>query len=636
MTTLRFKKTASWAFGVIAALSLISTVFFSAVLAQQQPRAANAKEVDAKVLKTAGTAADALPGTWLTYGLSQTEQRYSQMKQIDESNVGKLGLAWSAPLTAEGGRGGTEGTPLMWNNTIYQTMDNSIVYAIDARNGEQKWMYDAKIDPVTARHMCCGTHNRGLAISDGKLILAANDARLIALDAISGKELWQSKVAEINDYYSMTIAPRIAGDKVVIGVGGGEYYIRGFFAAYNLKDGSLAWKFHTVPPAPGKPLEDEAQEKASKTWVGDWAKYGGGGPVWDGLVYDPDTNLVIAGTGNAEPWPQEMRGIPKSEWGKWDNLYTCSIVAVDANTGKLKWYYQTVPTDSWDFDSVGGLVMADIQIEGRTRKVVMQAPKSGVFYILDRTNGQFISAEPFVPVNWVTGFDKKNNGKPIINQDAYYDQTNTVVIYPGGGGAHNWAPMSYNPNSGLVYLPYSAGSYTFTAAAEPDPKAGGGAHGLGRGGQNRTTPMPIWGPDNVGRGGMQARDPKTNQIKWVKEGRGGSTGGGTMTTAGNLLFQVAGTTLYAYKADTGDELLALPFNLRGAAAPITYMVDNTQYIGFAAGTRFMALKVGGTAKMPEAPAGGGFGRGRGGPPPAPPAPPPPPAAGTELHGQDKQ
>ncbi len=209
LTTLNIKKTGLWVFGVIAALTLIT-----AIIAQQPPA------VDAKVLKTAGTAKDALPGTWLTYGLTQTEQRYSQLKQIDESNVGKLGLAWSAPLTTAGGRGGTEGTPLMWNDTIYQTMDNSIVYALDARTGEQKWMYDAKIDPITQRHMCCGTHNRGLAISDGKIILAANDARLIALDAISGKELWQSKVADINQYYSLTIAPRIAGDKVIDRRGG--------------------------------------------------------------------------------------------------------------------------------------------------------------------------------------------------------------------------------------------------------------------------------------------------------------------------------------------------------------------------------------------------------------------------------
>ena len=621
---LHIKKTALFASGVIASLTLIS------VITAQQPRA-----VDAKVLSSAGTAKDAMPGTWLTYGHSETEQRYSLLKQIDETNVGKLGLAWAAPLPAAtpGGRGGTEGTPLMWNNTIYQSMDNSIVYALDARTGEQKWMYNAQIDPATPSHMCCGTHNRGLAISDGKIILAANDARLIALDAMTGKEVWQTKVADINQYYSMTIAPRIAGDKVVIGVGGGEYFIRGFFAAYNLKDGSLAWKFHTVPPKPGDPVEDKAQQDAAKTWTGDWAKYGGGAPVWDGLVYDPETNLVIAGTGNAEPWPQELRGIKKEDWGKFTNLYTCSIVAVDANTGKLKWYYQTVPGDSWDFDSVGGFIMADIQVEGKTRKVIMQAPKSGVFYILDRTNGQFISAEPFVPVNWVTSFDKSKNGRPIINPDAYYDQKKTVIIYPGGGGAHNWAPMSYNPNAGLVYLPYSAGSYNFTAAAEPDPRAGGGAHGLGRAGQDRVTPMPIWGPQNVGRGGLQARDPKTNEIKWVKTGRGGSTGGGTMTTASNLLFQVAGATLYAYKADSGDELLALPFNLPGGAPPITYMVDGTQYVGFATGTQFLAMKVGGTAKMPDPPPAPAFGRGRGGP--KGPPPPPPPAADT-LHGQGKQ
>jgi quinohemoprotein ethanol dehydrogenase len=607
--TIKNKTLALLTASVIVTLTLIFTV------SAQQPRT-----VDAKALKTAGTAQDVLPGTWLTYGLTQTEQRFSPLKQIDESNVGKLGLAWSSPIVDAAGRGGTEGTPLVWNNTIYQPMDNSIVHALDARTGEKKWMYDAKIDPITRSRICCGTHTRGLAISDGKIILAANDARLIALDAISGKELWQTRVADVNLYYTLTIAPRIAGDKVVIGVAGGEYFIRGFFAAYNLKDGSLAWKFYTVPPAPGKPFEDKAQEAAAKTWTGDWAKYGGGGSVWDGLVYDPDENLVIAGTGNAEPWPQEMRGIPKSEWGKWDNLYTCSIVAVDANTGKLKWHYQTVPTDSWDFDGVGGFIMADIPIQGRTRKVIMQAPKSGVFYIVDRTNGEFISAEPFVPVNWVTGFDKKNNGKPIINPDAFYDQKKTAVIYPGGGGAHNWAPMSYNPNAGLVYLPYSAGSYTFTAAAEPSLTAGGGAHGVGgRGATERVTPMPIWGPDNVGRGGLQARDPKTNQIKWVKTGRGGATGGGTMTTASNLVFQVAGNSLYSYKADTGDELLALPFNLGGAAPPITYMVDGTQYIGFAAGTQFMALKVGGTAQMPAAPAGGG-GRGGRGPAAAPAAP----------------
>ncbi len=628
---LNSNKIAFWGAGVIVTLTLITTIV------AQSP--GGASPVTAKVLETAGTANDAMPGTWLTYGLSQNEQRYSELTQINESNVGKLGLAWSGSLMEEGGRGGTEGTPLMWNNTIYQPMDNSIVYAFDAKTGKQKWMYDADIDPITQRHMCCGTHNRGLAISNGMLILAANDARLIALDANTGKELWKTKIAEISDYYSLTIAPRIAGDKIIIGVAGGEYFIRGFFAAYNLKDGSLAWKFHTVPPAPGQPFEDAAQEAAAKTWTGDWAKYGGGGSVWDGLVYDAKNNLVIAGTGNAEPWPQELRGIPKEDWGKYDNLYTCSIVAVDADTGKLKWYYQTVPTDSWDLDAVGGFIMADIEIDGKMREVIMQAPKSGVFYILDRTNGEFISAEPFVPINWATGFDKNNNGKPIINPDAFYDQETVVQIYPGGGGAHNWAPMSYNPNAGLVYLPYSAGSYTFTAAAEPDVNAGGGAHGLGRAGQDveRITPMPIWGPENLGRSGLQARDPKTNQIKWVKEGRGSAIGGGTLTTASNLLFQVAGTSLYAYKADTGEELAEVQTELGGVAPPITYVVDGEQYIAFATRSHFLAMKLGGTAKFPEAPPRPAFGKGKGkggaakgkGKGKAAPAP------AEELHGNDQ-
>ena len=259
-----------------AVLAVGIAAMFAPILrvAAQQPRT-----VDATVLRTAGTDKDVLPGTWLTYGLTQTEQRYSPLKQIDETNVGKLGLAWSAPLSAAGARGGTEGTPLVWNNTVYQPMDNSIVYAIDARTGEPKWTYDAKIDAITRSRICCGTHNKGLAIADGKIILAANDARLIAIDAVTGKDVWQTKVADVNAYYTMTIAPRIAGDKVVIGIAGGEYFIRGFFAAYNIKDGSLAWKFYTAPPAPGQPFEDKAQEDAAKTWTGDWAKYGGGAPV---------------------------------------------------------------------------------------------------------------------------------------------------------------------------------------------------------------------------------------------------------------------------------------------------------------------------------------------------------------------
>ncbi|MEP6962889.1 MAG: PQQ-binding-like beta-propeller repeat protein, partial [Acidobacteriota bacterium] len=465
--------------GVIAAFTILSTI------TAQQPRA-----VDAHFLKLAGTSKDTAPGTWVTNGLNQEETRYSLLKQIDATNVGKLGLSWMTPIGKGGGN--QEGTPLMWNDTLYTVSNWSIVSAINARDGKVKWTYEPKMDEADVRRrMCCGQVNRGLAIAQGMVFVPVNDGRLVALDALGGQVKWESRVSELKDWYSLTIAPRIAGDKVVIGVAGGDHPIRGFVDAYYIKDGKRAWRFWTVPGDPAKGFEDKAQEAAAKTWgPGKWWEWGGGGSVWDGLAYDADTNMVYAGTGNAEPWSEGFRGSKDK-----DNLYTCSIIAIDASSGKLKWHYQTVPNDQWDFDSVGGFVMADISIKGKTRKVIMQAPKSGVFYIVDRTNGEFISAEPFVQINWATGFDPKT-GRAILNKDAFYNQTTQVTIYPGGGGAHNWAQMSFNPMTGLVYLPKTAGSYNFRAAEEVT-EAGGGHHGLavGRGGAasfKTVTPQPIW------------------------------------------------------------------------------------------------------------------------------------------------
>jgi PQQ-dependent dehydrogenase (methanol/ethanol family) len=353
--------------GAIVALTLISTA------AAQQPRA-----VDANVLKSAGTANDQMPGSWLTYGLNQGETRYSPLKQIDTSNVGKLGLSWSYVLGAGGGN--QEATPLMWNNTIYGITTWSVVFAVDARNGKQLWRWDPEVNQTgMRRRMCCGAVNRGIAISNGMIFAPVNDGRLVALDALTGQIRWEARVAYPEDWYSLTIAPRIAGNKVVVGVAGGDHPIRGFFDAYDIVTGKRAWRFYTVPGDPSKGFEDEAQRAAAKTWSGEWWRWGGGGSVWDGMAYDVETNTVFAGTGNAEPWPEKFRGSKGL-----DNLYTCSIVAVDANTGNLKWHYQTVPDDNWDFDSVGGFILADLKIKGHTRKVIMQAPKSGVFYILDR------------------------------------------------------------------------------------------------------------------------------------------------------------------------------------------------------------------------------------------------------------
>lgn len=631
MTTSNIK--ALWAAGIIATLTLISTV------TAQQPRA-----VDANALKAAGTANDPMAGSWLTYGLTQAETRYSLLKQIDASNVGKLGLAWSYELGAGGGN--QEGTPLVWNNTIYGATTWSVVYAVDARTGKELWKWDPEVNQTgMRRRMCCGAVNRGIALSQGMIFVPVNDGRLFALDALTGKVKWETRVVYPQDWYSLTIAPRIAGNKVVLGAAGGDHPTRGFVDAYDIATGKRAWRFWTVPGNPALGFEDDTQREAAKTWSGEWWKWGGGGSVWDGMAYDAETNTVYAGTGNAEPWNEKFRGSKGL-----DNLFTCSIIALDANTGKLKWHYQTVPNDQWDFDSVGGFILADLKINGKTRKVIMQAPKSGVFYILDRVTGEFISAEPFVQVNWTTGFDPKT-GRAKLNPDAFYDTKTTVRIYPGGGGAHNWAPMSYNPQTGLVYLPASFGSYTFTSAEEVT-EAPGGHHGLavGRGGPptKQVTPMPIWGPEPPagGRGGvLEARDPATQKIVWQKP-VGGGAGGGTLTTASNLVFQVLGNgTLLAYTADKGDQLLELHTNKNGAAPPITYMIDGKQYIAFMAGAgrpaqivgrndekvdnppMLFVFEVGGTAALPPPPVGGPFGRGgRGAPPPAPPA-----APAQELH-----
>jgi quinohemoprotein ethanol dehydrogenase len=613
------------------AVGFLGFTLVSSVAAQQAPT------VDAKALKAAGTASDAMPGSWLTYGLTQGETRYSPLKQIDASNVGKLGLSWSVELGAGGAQ--QEATPLMWNNTIYGITTWSVVFAVDARSGKLLWRWDPEENQAFTRSkMCCGVVNRGIALSNGMIFAPVNDGRLVALDALTGKVRWEARVAYPQDWYSLTMAPRIAGNKVVVGVAGGDHPIRGFFDAYDIATGKRAWRFYTVPGNPAKGFEDEAQRAAAKTWSGEWWKWGGGGSVWDGMAYDPETNLVFAGTGNAEPWPEKFRGSKGL-----DNLYTCSIVAVDANTGKLKWHYQTTPDDNWDFDSVGQLMLADLKIKGRTRKVIMQAPKNGVFYVLDRVTGEFISAAPFVQVNWTKGFDEKT-GRAFINPEAFYDDKTPVQIYPTGGGAHNWAPMSYNPATGLVYLPASQGSYTFLAADEVIgyPYGHPGVAFPQRG--MKPIVPPIIGPEPLAgtRGVLEAWDPVNQKLVWRVPG-GGSSGGGTVTTAGNLVIQVLGDGhLLAYSADKGEKLLDIQTNRRGAGPPITYTLDGKQYIAFMAGSGRPAQATGPTdAKVENPPTLFAFELGGTAalPPPLPPqrnpfAPPPP--ATSAPHGQPHQ
>ena len=544
------------------------------------------RRVDDATLKNAAKSAS--DGDWLTYGLTPGETRFSPLKQIDASNVKRLGLVWSYEV-GDGG-GDQEATPLVWNNTIFGITNWSIVFAVDARNGQQKWRWDPEVNrKATQDRLCCGVVNRGVALYHNKVYVPVNDGRLVALDAETGKPVWEARVAYPQQDQTLTIAPRIAKGKVIVGAAGGDRPTRGFFAAYDAETGREAWKFYTVPGDPSKGFESSAMRKAAATWDGDWWKLGGGGSVWDGISYDPESELLFVGTGNAEPWPQALR--TKDVSTGHDNLYVASIVAVHVDTGELKWHYQMVPGDQWDYDSVQQMILADLNINGKTRKVIMQANKNGFFYVLDRVTGEFISAQPFSRVTWAKGIDQKT-GRPIINPEVMYAK-DPVPVSPGGGGAHNWSPMSYNPQTGLVYVA-TRGSDTFNYAVnydfDPQKSIGVGLTGLNTNtaGMQRKPTGPTIGPEPLAggvSGTLVAYDPVKQEARW-RVPVGNSRYGGTLSTASNLVFQVAPDgRLIAYSADKGEKLAEVPTGMRnGMGPPITFMVDGKQYIALMGGS----------------------------------------------------
>jgi quinohemoprotein ethanol dehydrogenase len=423
---------------------------------------------------------------------------------------------------------------------------------------------------------------------EGKVIVPVIDGRLVALDASTGKVLW-SVVAvpkENSQNYSFTMAPRVYKGKILIGTAGAEFApFRGYVAAFDAGNGKELWRFHTVPGDPSKGFENKDMEAAAKTWAGEWWKYGGGGSIWDGMAYDPDANLVYVGIGNGLPWPQEVRqgkGSPRL-----DNLYIDSILAIDLDKGRLKWHYQCTPGDEWDYDAIQHLMLADIPINGRNRKVIMQVNKNGYFYVIDRFSGEFISAEPVAPVSWANGIDPKT-GRPNINPDAYYSSERGVTVSPLQ--AHNTSQMAFNPATGLVYVPIAAASsFSFTAVDHFQIVPGVQTLGLrGPGDRGQAPPMSVpkaYGPVRPGqRGILSAWDPATQKERWFAPD-GGNSGGGALSTAGNLVFQVTpGGRLRAYTADKGERLIDVASGqIGGMGPPMTYLLDGKQYIAFMGG-----------------------------------------------------
>jgi quinohemoprotein ethanol dehydrogenase len=541
--------------------------------------------------------APASAGQWPSYSRDHTEQRYSPLKQINADNAGQLGLAWFGDL---GERGGSyETTPLAVDGRLFVTAPWSKLYSFDAKTGKQLWKYDPKVPGEWAVSLCCGIVNRGAAVWKGRVIWGTLDGRLISVDAKTGKKVWEVQATDPQKSLSITGAPRIADGRIFIGEAGSEFHQRGYLAAYDAENGKLLWRWWSVPGDPAKGFEQPELEWAAKTWSGEWWKAGGGGTPWDGITYDPVTDLVYFGTGNGAPWPAEIRSP-----GGGDNLFTASIVAVAAKTGKYRWHYQTTPNDSFDYDSVQQIVTADLNINGEKKHVVMQAPKNGVFYVIEAATGKVLSADLYVPTaNWMSGFDA--NFKPILNPEANYGKTNRGFhVVPSAGGAHSWHPMAFNPNTGLMYIPTNYGS--FPLVAEAGAKMGNQLLSINVAKRPDDPAPKLEGAGNY----LLAWDPVKKQEAWKQPQ--GSARSGVMTTAGNLVFQGAAPSSFsAFRADTGERVWTTDTQAGIVGGSVSYTVGSEQYVAVVAGqsgrggywapnyARLLVYKLGGKAVLPQ-------------------------------------
>jgi quinohemoprotein ethanol dehydrogenase len=553
------------------------------------------------------------PAQWMSHGRTYDEQRYSPLDAIQTENVSELSLAWSFDL---GSKRGLEATPIVVDGVMYVTGTWSRVFAIDAANGRLVWEYDPHVPRAVGRAACCDVVNRGVATWKGAIFVGTLDGRLVSLDAKDGSVHWEVMTVDPSKPYTITGAPRVVKGKVLIGNGGAEYGVRGYVSAYAAESGELAWRFYTVPGDPELGFESDEMERAAKTWSGEWWKLGGGGTVWDSMAYDPELDLLYIGVGNGSPWNRRLRSP-----GGGDNLFLCSIVALRPDTGEYVWHYQVVPAETWDYTATQHMILADLEWQGAKRKVLMQAPKSGFFMVLDRVTGELLSAEPFAEVTWSKGYDL-TTGRPIENPGSDY-KDGPATVKPSSGGAHNWQPMAFHPGTGLVYIPAMEAIFTYKGVDAIEIE-----HGL----RNRGIVDPENPPGDAHflsvmqkrlvSGHILAWDPVRQRERW-RVALPASWNGGLLATAGDLVFQGGGDrALRAFHAQTGELLWSHETQTGVIATPVTYAVDGEQFVSVLAGWggsfglmsgisqppaaptgRVLTFKIGGRAELPPIPQG---------------------------------
>lgn len=532
------------------------------------------KPVDAARMRAAEKSGD-----WLSYGRTYSEQRFSPLKTVNADSVKRLGLAWTAQFDTDRGQ---EATPLIADGVLYTTTAWSKVFAFDAKTGKPLWSFDPKVDGQRGYSACCDVVNRGVALGGGKVYVGTLDGRLIALDAKTGKVAWSVVTVDQSKPYTITGAPRVIKGKVLIGNGGAEYGVRGYLSAYDAETGKRIWRFFTTPNPDGKPDGETSDkvlaEKVSATWSeGVWKHSGGGGTVWDAMAYDPDLDLLYFGVGNGSPWNHMKRS-----GGKGDNLFLSSIVAVKPDTGAYVWHYQTTPGESWDYTATQHIILADLNLDGKPRKVLMQAPKNGFFYVLDRETGKLISAKPYINISWAKGVDMAT-GRPIEDPAARFVKQPALVV-PAPYGGHNWQPMAFNPDEGLVYIPAMEVPFGYGNDSRFSYHDGGWNTGV----DFMLSALP---DDAAQRAAMKAMlkgkliawDPVKQQARWTVD-HPYFWNAGVLATAGGLVFQGgADGKFVAYSAKDGKALWQFDAGNGVIAAPATYQLGGEQYVAVMVG-----------------------------------------------------